>query len=301
MHCRSPARRAALPDPRPRYRRGERSDDPLGDRSARIVAARKLIRRSGREASGAFLVEGPQSVREAVGSPQVVRELIVTSAAAHRHRDIVDAVTAIGRRVSIASDGAVASLSETTHPQGVVAVCATLDVPTAEALAGARLCCLLASVRDPGNAGTLLRCADAAGAGAVVFAGAAVDPYNGKCVRAGAGSHFHLPIARCADPIAAVTAARDAGLAVLAADGGGETDLDDLADSGGLAGPTAWLFGNEAWGLPDELAAAADLRVAIPIHGRAESLNLATAAAVCLYASARAHRKTRSGSGPGET
>ena len=84
---------------------------------------------------------------------------------------------------------------------------------------------------------------------------------------------------------------RSAGLTVLAADGGGEVDLDEAADHGLLARPTAWLFGNEAWGLPQELAALADHRVAIPIHGRAESLNLSTAAAVCLYASARAQRR----------
>jgi TrmH family RNA methyltransferase len=90
------------------------------------------------------------------------------------------------------------------------------------------------------------------------------------------------------DPLAAVRAAREAGLVVLAADGAGEVDL--YAADEQLAQPTAWLFGNEAWGLPDELAAAADHRVRIPIHGQAESLNLATAAALCLYASARAHR-----------
>jgi TrmH family RNA methyltransferase len=96
-------------------------------------------------------------------------------------------------------------------------------------------------------------------------------------------------VARCDDPTDAVRRARAAGYRVLAADGAGEVDLfaaDDL-----LAGRVAWLFGNEAWGLPEELAALADHRIAIPILGRAESLNLATAAAVCLYASARAARR----------
>jgi TrmH family RNA methyltransferase len=145
-------------------------------------------------------------------------------------------------------------------------------------------------VGDPGNAGTLLRCADAAGAEAVVLAGAGVDPYNPKAVRASAGSLFHLRLAVDADPAAAVAAVRCAGLQVLAADGAAATDLDGAERQGLLARPTAWLFGNEARGLPAAVTALADTSVAVPLHGRAESLNLAAAAAVCLYASARVHR-----------
>ncbi len=152
-----------------------------------------------------------------------------------------------------------------------------------------RLVAICADVRDPGNAGTVIRCADAAGADVVVLAGSSVDVYNPKTVRASVGSLFHLPIAVEHDAAAAVRAAQAAGLQVLAADGSGEADLDDADEL--LAAPTAWLFGNEAWGLPDDLAALADHRVRIPIHGRAESLNLATAAALCLYASARIHRR----------
>jgi len=174
-------------------------------------------------------------------------------------------------------------------PQGVVAVCRQLDVDLAAALAGRpRLVAVLAGIRDPGNAGTVLRTADAAGAGAVVFAGEAVDPYNGKCVRASAGSLFHLDLVRT--PEVPVDALRAAGLRVLAADPRGEVSLDDAGLDADLALPTAWLFGSEAHGLPPEVATAADVRVRVPIHGRAESLNLAAAAAVCLYASAKAHR-----------
>jgi TrmH family RNA methyltransferase len=93
-------------------------------------------------------------------------------------------------------------------------------------------------------------------------------------------------------PAEAIAAGRAAGLAVLAAAGSGLDDLDDLADRGALRAPTQWLFGNEANGLPAEVTEAADRSVRVPIHGRAESLNLAAAAAVCLYASARAHRAT---------
>jgi TrmH family RNA methyltransferase len=188
------------------------------------------------------------------------------------------------------------TLAQTVTPQGVVAVCHLLDEPLADVAAAAHsLVALLAHVRDPGNAGTVIRTADAAGADAVVLAGESVDPYNGKCVRASAGSIFHLPVAAGQPVDAAVGALRERGLRVLAADGHGELDLDEAIDDGRLDGPTAWLFGNEAWGLPPESRALADDVVRVPIHGRAESLNLATAAAVCLYASARAQRSAARG------
>ena len=272
------------------------------ERTPRVAAARRLTRRAGRDAAGLFLAEGPQAVREALAAPVRPRELFVTTAAAGRHPDLVEAARAAGVPVSAVTDRAAAGLSETATPQGLVAVCAALDVPLAAALArpagaagGPRLAALLADVRDPGNAGTVLRSADAAGADAVVLAGDSVDPYNGKAVRASAGSLFHLPVVRGAPLPDALAAARAAGLRVLAADGAGEHDLDELAGAGGLAVPTAWLFGNEAWGLPAEVGALADARVRIPISARAESLNLAAAAAVCLFASARALRALPAG------
>jgi RNA methyltransferase, TrmH family len=226
-------------------------------------------------------------VREAVkyGS---VQELFVTERAATRHPDLLDAP---GARVSLITERAAAGLSETATPQGIVAVCATLGRPAADALRGTRLVAVLADVSDPGNAGTVIRVADAAGAGAVLFAGDTVDPHNGKCVRASTGSLFHLALGVEPDPQRAVVACRQAGLQILAADGGTGRDLDDVVDAGILAAPTAWLFGSEAHGLGRELLAAADGAVAVPLHGRAQSLNLAAAAAVCLYASARAHRR----------
>ncbi|MEN3611820.1 RNA methyltransferase [Plantactinospora sp. ZYX-F-223] len=267
-------------------------DQPLfTPRTPRIVAARRLHRRRERDTTGRFLAEGPQAVREALAAPGLVVELFGTPAGLDRYADLAGTAAAAGVPVSGVTDDALAALTETVAPQGIVAVCARLDVPIGTALhRRPRLVAVLAEIRDPGNAGTVLRTADAAGAGAVVFAGDAVDPYNGKCVRSSAGSLFHLDVVRAAEPAGVVAELRAAGLAVLAASGYGETDLDDLADSGGLARPTAWLFGSEAHGLPAELADAADARVRVPLHGRAESLNLAAAAAVCLYASARALR-----------
>jgi len=197
------------------------------------------------------------------------------------------------------TDAGLASLADTVTPQGLVALGSHLDVPLELALAPPpHLVAVLAAVRDPGNAGTVLRTADAAGAGAVVLPAGSVDPYNGKCVRASAGSLFHLPVVRGGDPVGVLDALRAAGLHVLAATGSGADDLDDLVDDGVLAAPTAWVFGNEAQGLPGEVLAAADARVRVPMHGAAESLNLAAAAAVCLYATARAQRAVRSRPAP---
>ncbi len=265
-------------------------------KSPRVVAARRLAKRSFRTAERRFLAEGPQAVREAAGSDGVLLELFTTGEAAARHPDVVAGAEAAGAAVHRASGEVIAGISQTVTPQGMVAVCRTLDVSLDDVVAGRpRLVVLLAHVRDPGKAGTVLRTADAAGADAVVVTDASVDVYNAKCVRASAGSIFHLPVVVGVPVAEATTALRGAGLTVLAADGHGEDDLDDLVDGGRLAAPACWLFGNEAWGLPAEHRALADRVVRVPIHGRAESLNLATAAAVCLYASARAHRHPAAG------
>lgn len=267
------------------------SDELLTPRTPRVKEARKLTRRASRVSAGTFLAEGPQAVREALAVPDCVEQLFVTGAAAERHADLLALADAASVAWWLAEDAAVESLTDTVTPQGLVAVCRTLDVSLASVLdAQPTLVAVCVDVRDPGNAGTVIRCADAAGADAVVLAGSSVDPYNGKAVRASVGSLFHLPIVTGVSVAETIDGMRDAGLQVLAAAGGG-TDLDGLADAGGLRQRTAWLFGNEARGLPPEDAALADQVVGVPIYGRAESLNLATAAAVCLYASARDLRR----------
>lgn len=256
---------------------------------ARTRAARRLNKRALRQRERAFLAEGPQAVAEALSAGARVSDLFVTVPAQARHAGLVAQAEAAGTSVHLVSGEVMGELAQTVTPQGLLAVCDFLDVPLDQVTAGRPvLVALLANVRDPGNAGTVLRAADAAGADAVIFADASVDVYNGKCVRASAGSLFHLPVVAGARLPAAVAALRDAGLRVLAADGRGTSTLDDPRTRAALTGPTAWLFGNEAWGLPDDLLALADEAVAVPIYGRAESLNLATAAAVCLYASASA-------------
>jgi TrmH family RNA methyltransferase len=207
-----------------------------------------------------------------------VLELFATAEAMARHPELTADASEI-------SDRDAAALSETVTPQGLVAVCRLEQPAVTELLTRSpRLLVALVEPNEPGNLGTVIRTADAAGADAVLLCGGA-DPYNGKAVRASAGSLFHLPVAGCATDDLIGT-----GLLTLATTGAGTTDLDALIDAGTLARPTLWLFGSEAHGLPPTLAASADHTVRIPLHGRAESLNLAAAAAVCLYASAHAQR-----------
>ena len=267
----------------------------ISPRSPRVTAARRLAKRNFRVKERLFLAEGPQAVREAAGhrgrAGATLVELFATVDAAERYADIVGEARATGARVHLAAEDVIADIATTVTPQGLVGICRFLDTSFEEILeSGPRLVAVLAHVRDPGNAGTVLRCADAAGADAVVLTDASVDVYNPKAVRASVGSLFHLPVAVGVPVADAVAGLKGAGVRVLAADGAGEHDLDDELDRGTMGGPTAWVFGNEAWGLPEETRALTDAVVRVPIHGKAESLNLATAAAVCLYASARAQR-----------
>jgi RNA methyltransferase, TrmH family len=257
-------------------------------RSPRVKAARQLGKRAFRERGRLFLAEGPQAVREALRRPGVLTELFVTSQGASRHPELAAQAAGQGIAVHDVSGEVMAELAQTITPQGLLGVCRFVDVPLSALLAAhnLQLVTVLANVRDPGNAGTVMRTSDAAGADGVIFAAASVDPYNSKCVRSSAGSLFHLPVVAGAQLAEAIGGLREAGLQVLAADGSASRLLD--APGGpDLTRPTAWLFGNEAWGLPGELLALADDVVAVPIYGQAESLNLAAAAAVCLYASAR--------------
>lgn len=249
---------------------------------AQFKAARRLLTRKGREASGEFLAEGVQAVREALREPGVVRYVVVDDPL--RHRDLV----AGAADVRLASPAEVGELSDTVTPQAVVAVCRRVRIALDD-VAAARLVMICAQVRDPGNAGTVIRCADAFGVDAVVLTSGSVDAGHPRTVRASVGSVFHVPVVEGVPLAEAVAWAHQGGLQVLAADGGGES-LDVVAAAGDLARPTAWLMGNEAWGLPEADRTLADRVVGVPMWGRAESLNLATAAAVCLYATASAQR-----------
>jgi len=258
-------------------------------RSPRVRAVAKLAKKSGRQDSGRFLLEGPQAVAEALGfRPELVEELYATEGIIERQPELVRVASAAGIEIETVAPTVLDAMADTVTPQGVVAVARQFPSSLAAVVAaGPRLVAVLEEVRDPGNAGTILRAADAAGADAVIFTGRTVDPYNPKVVRSTTGSLFHVPHVVGADLGEAVSALRGAGLQVLAADVAGDDLLEARAS---LSRPTAWVFGNEAHGLDEGQLALVDRTLRLPIYGAAESLNLATAASVCLYESAFAQR-----------
>lgn len=250
-----------------------------------MVAAAKLHRHVGRRRAARFLAEGPNLV-EAALRRGLVSEVFVTEDALDRFGSMLGDAP-----VHLVTERAAKSLSETVTPVGLVAVCATPETSLDEVLAASpHLVAVAVEMSEPGNAGTLIRIADAMGADAVVFTGNSVDPYNGKCLRASTGSIFSIPVVTENDAGAAVSKLTGAGLQVLATTTDGETSLESEDLEASLVKPTAWLFGPEARGLPAELAESATHRVRIPMPGAAESLNVAAAAAICLYQSARAQR-----------
>ena len=246
-----------------------------------MVAAVKLHRHTGRRRAARFLAEGPNLV-EAALRRGLVSEVFVTENAAERFADLL-----AGAPTQLVTERAAKALSDTVTPVGLVAVCTLPDADLEQVLAdGPTLVAVPVGVSEPGNAGTIIRVADAMGADAVILAGPSVDPYNGKCLRASAGSIFSIPVVAEPDTDAVVAGLRDAGLQVLATVLDGSVSLDDID----LARPTAWLFGPEAHGLPADVVELATARVRIPMAGNAESLNIGSAAAICLYQSARASR-----------
>jgi TrmH family RNA methyltransferase len=246
-----------------------------------VAAAVKLHRHIGRRRAARFLAEGPNLV-EAALRRGLVSEVFATESAMNRFGAML-----ADSPVHLVTDRAAKALSDTVTPVGLVAVCSVPETTLDEVLVDSpRLVAVAVEISEPGNAGTLIRIADAMGADAVVLAGHSVDPYNGKCLRASAGSIFTIPVISEDDAAAAVGALGEAGLQVLATTVDGEVSLDNVD----VSQPTAWLFGPEAHGLSTELAAMATHRVHIPMSGSAESLNVASAASICLYQSARAHR-----------
>ncbi|WP_297453952.1 RNA methyltransferase [uncultured Corynebacterium sp.] len=267
------------------------NDEPFTPRTPRVSAAIQLHRAAKRKKAGRFLVEGFNSVDAAIRAKAVV-EIFVTAAAAEQFRELLTGYLESGtqrKSVSLIDDSAARSLSETVTTTGLFAVCDTSAVSTsleAAIEAGKQAGCLVIPVEcnDPGNVGTIVRMTDALGAGAVILAGDSVDPLNSKAVRSSAGSVFHTAVARERDIDVVMEKVREAGFTTLATAMDGTLTLGVDALPGG---PVAWLFGNEAHGLSEEVTASAGASVSIPIQGKAESLNLATAAAMCLWETVR--------------
>ena len=260
-------------------------ENPKAPRVRRVAA---LARKKERSTTGRFLVEGPQAVRELLAHRPELAEVVYATTGTESWQLEVDRLASdTGVTIERVTDAVLAAMAETVQPQGVIAVARIPEADLGEALAGARLVAVLHEVRDPGNAGTVLRAADAAGADAVVFSGESIDPWHPKVVRSTTGSLFHLPVVTAGGLDEVVAAARTAGLETIAADVRG----DELtAIRGDLGVPIAWVFGNEARGLGETEREVIGRSLRLPIYGAAESLNLATAASVLLYETAFAQR-----------
>lgn len=259
-------------------------------KSGRVKKTAALARKKERQEYGRFLVEGPQAVRELLAFRPRLADVVFATTGTEPWQHEIDRLASDGDvELERVTPQVLAAMTETVSPQGVVAVAQTWETPLSEVFADARLVVIMHEVRDPGNAGAVLRAADAAGADAVVFAGESIDPFHPKVVRSTTGSLFHLPVAVAPELSEVVAAARAAGLTTLAADVRG-ADLLTARSEGVLDGPVAWVFGNEARGLSDAERDLTDRSVRLPIYGQAESLNLATAASVLIYETAFAQR-----------
>lgn len=257
-------------------------------RSARVRRAGALARKKDRQIAGRFLVEGPQAVRELlVHRADLAETIFATTGTEPWQHEIDELASQFEVPIERVTDAVLAAIAETVTPQGVIAIARTESTQLTEILEDARLIAVMHEVRDPGNAGAVYRAADAAGADAVVFAGQSIDPWHPKVVRSTTGSLFHLPVAIVSTLEEFTNEARAAGLLVLAADVRGDVLTDDPSL---LEGRVAWVFGNEARGLSESDRALTDRSLRLPIFGQAESLNLATAASVCLYTTAFAQR-----------
>lgn len=256
-------------------------------RSPRVRAVAKLAKKQRRHEARLFLVEGPQATREALSSrPELVEEIFLTAQAKEKNTDLVELAERAGCDVTLASDAVIEQIADTVTPQGVVSVARYLEVSLEDVIAGGPShLVVLHQVKDPGNVGNVIRTADAAGVDAVIVTAESVDVFNPKVVRATTGSLFHIPVVTGVELAPTLEGLRTNGIAIYAADAAGDS-LAGLRARGGLVSPLAWLLGNEAHGLAPEDEALADLIVSVPMFGRAESLSLQTAAAICIYEAA---------------
>ena len=251
----------------------------LGARHPEVDRLRRLLRRRSERASErAFVVEGPKPVAEALAAGAPIEAIYLADGA------VFDA--AVGDvPVRVLQPGVLERVADTVTPQPVLAVCRAIDVGL-DAIATATFVVVCVDVQDPGNAGTILRSAEASGAGAVVFTGASVDPFNPKAVRASAGSLFHVPVVSGGEAVDVLEQLGRQGLHRL----GTVARTGALLDETDLTRRVALVLGNEAHGLPSDVYACLDGHVTIPMVGRSESLNVGMAAAVLCFEVARQRR-----------
>ena len=260
-------------------------------KGASVVAqTRKLRQRSEREARKQFLADGPQSVEYGL-RVQLVNRIFVTAHGAQRFAPTVAQALDDGVEVIDIDDAAMASISDTKTPQGILGV-ASIPQADAEAVwsAGPRQIVALEEAQDPGNVGVVLRTADAADVDLVVLGPGSADPFGLKSVRASAGSVFRVPVLRVDSVSDLVVRAQGLGMCVLGTTGAAEVELFS-ATGPDLRRGTMWVFGNEANGLSEGVSSLCDQLVRIPMFGDSESLNLGAAAAICMYATAITQRR----------
>jgi TrmH family RNA methyltransferase len=264
-------------------------------RHLRVQRLRRLVgRRSARDAERAFVAEGAKVVGEALGAAGSVEAVFVDPVAAGPNdRAVVERAFSAGCRVFELEKGVLERVAGTVTPQPVLAIVPFLDRPL-EDIDRDGMVIVCADVRDPGNLGTVLRSAEAAGALGVICTDGTVDPYNPKCVRASAGALFHVPLVVGGNTVQVLGELGASGLRRL----GTAARAGDALWDVDLTGPVAVVLGNEASGVPAEVEAVLDGHVTIPIEGRAESLNVGMAAAVLVYEAARQRRAATSGARP---
>lgn len=252
--------------------------------SPRVTSIRKLQQRRHRDDRGVFVVEGCASVEAALAHGHV-RELWLTEAAVADQAELVELAQKHRSLLIVMSEAVNAAVGRTQSPPGIIAVVDQVGISLqALLLSGPRRLMILHEVNDPGNAGTIVRTADAAGYDGVIFTAGSVDPMNEKCVRATAGSIFTMPVCVGGELTDISDALSQAKISVLATDPLAQLELGSAQVRQLLSAPFAWLLGNEARGLEQSAMAAAAATVAIPMPGNTESLNLAVAAGLCIYA-----------------
>lgn len=257
----------------------------LAYRHQKVQRLRRLLgRRSARQAERVFVLEGAKVLSEALAAHARVEGVYVTPDAPD---DVLALAEASGARVHVLAPGVLERVADTVTPQPVMAIVPYVDVPL-DALREASLLVVCVDVRDPGNAGTVLRSAEAAGVDGVVCCGGSVDVYNPKTVRASAGTLFHVPVVAGGDAVEVLEQIGNWGIRRLGA--AARSGVDYVALD--LTEPTAFVLGNEANGLPPSTEPCLDDLVQIPMAGRAESLNVGMTAAVLCFEAARQRRRT---------
>lgn len=265
-------------------------EEPLGPRSAPARRLRKLTSsRTARDDEGVVVLEGPHAVAAALDAGVSLESVYVGPDCTARGLELVDVAVDRGIPVTWFAAGVVERVSDTVTPQPIVAVAPRPSHGLGD-LPDDGLVIVLADVREPGNAGTIVRSAEAGGAAAVIFCRGTADPWSPKVVRATAGTLFHVPVVKAGRPEEVLEVLAQQGRRRLGTDASRGSGYDDFD----WTTPAALALGNEAWGVPPEIIPSIDEWVRIPMSGRSESLNVAMAASILVFEAQRRREGGRS-------